>query len=80
MSMRLPNGNMSLLNFQNQFDTEEKCLEFFIRLLYPNEFVCPHCGSTNFGQIRTRNLLRCISCRKQISVTSARFFTAHIFH
>lgn len=74
MSMRLPKGNMSILDFQNQFDTEEKCRKFFIRLRYPDGFVCPHCGGTKCGQIRTRNLLRCKSCRKQISVTSGTVF------
>lgn len=74
MSMRLPKGNMSVLDFQNQFDTEEKCRQFFIRLRYPDGFVCPHCGGTKCGQIRTRNLLRCKSCRKQISVTSGTVF------
>lgn len=74
MSMRLPKGNMSILDFQDPFDTEEKCWKFFIRLRYLDGFVCPHCGGTKCGQICTRNLLRCKSCRKQISVTSGTVF------
>ncbi len=74
MSMRLPKGNMSILDFQNQFDTEEKCRKFFIRLCYPDGFVCLHCGGTDCREIRTRNLLRCKSCCKQISVISGTVF------
>lgn len=74
MSKRLPKGNMSVLDFQNRFDTEDKCRDFFIKLRFPNGFCCPHCGGTSCGQIRTRNLLRCKNCRKQISVTSGTVF------
>lgn len=74
MSKRLPKGNMSILEFQEKFDTEEKCREYFIKLRYPNGFVCPHCGSTKCGEVKTRNLLRCKSCRKQISITSGTVF------
>ena len=74
MSKRLPKGNMSVLDFQKRFDTEDKCRDFFIKLRFPNGFRCPHCGGTSCGQIRTRNLLRCKNCRKQISVTSGTVF------
>ena len=74
MSKRLPKGNMSVLDFQKCFDTEDKCRDFFIKLRFPNGFRCPHCGGTSCGQIRTRNLLRCKNCRKQISVTSGTVF------
>lgn len=74
MSKRLPKGNMSILDFQKRFDTEEKCHNYFIQLRYPNGFKCPHCGGTSCGEIKTRNLLRCKTCRKQISVTSGTVF------
>lgn len=65
---------MSVLEFQEKFDTEDKCREYFIKLRYPNGFVCPHCGSTKCGEVKTRNLLRCKSCRKQIFITSGTVF------
>ena len=74
MSKRLPKGNMSILDFQKRFDTEDKCREYFIHLRFPNGFKCPHCGGTACGQIKTRSLLRCKTCRKQISVTSGTVF------
>lgn len=40
----------------------------------PHGFVCPHCGWTECRQIKTRNLLRCKSCRKQIAITSGTVF------
>lgn len=74
MSKRLPKGDMSVLDFMRRFDTEDKCREFFVKLRYPNGFVCPHCGGTEHGYIKTRNLIRCKACRKQISVTSGTVF------
>lgn len=74
MSKRLSKGNMSILDFQKRFDTEDKCRDYFIQLRFPNGFKCPHCGGTTCGQVKTRNLLRCKSCRKQISVTSGTVF------
>lgn len=44
MSIRLPKGNMSIIEFQKRYDTEDKCRDFFIRLRYPHGFVCPHYG------------------------------------
>lgn len=74
MSKRLPKGDMGILDFQRKFDTEDKCREFFLKLRYPNGFVCPHCGGKDHGFVKTRNLIRCKSCRKQISVTSGTVF------
>ena len=65
---------MSILDFQKKYDTEDKCHEYFIHLKFPNGFKCPHCGGTSCGEIKTRNLLRCKTCRKQISVTSGTVF------
>ena len=74
MSKRLRKGNLSIIEFQKDYDTEDKCREYFLKLRFPNGFVCPHCGGTSLGHVRTRNLLRCKSCRKQISVTSGTVF------
>ena len=74
MSKRLPKGNMSVMDFQKKFNSEDKCRNFFLKLRYPNGFVCPHCGGTKHGFIKTRNLIRCKTCRKQISVTSGTVF------
>ena len=76
MSKRLHKGNMSLFDFQERYDSEDKCRKFFLRLRYPHGFVCPHCGGSECGQVKTRNLLRCKSCRKQISITSGTVFHA----
>lgn len=35
MSKKLPKGNMSLFDFQERYDTEDKCREYFLRLRYP---------------------------------------------
>ena len=74
MSKRLRKGNLSIIEFQKEYDTEDKCREYFLQLRYPNGFVCPHFGGTRLGHVITRNLLRCKNCRKQISVTSGTVF------
>lgn len=74
MSKRLRKGNLSIIEFQREYDTEDKCRDFFLSLRFPNGCVCPHCGGTSLGHVRTRNLHRCKGCQKQISVTSGTVF------
>lgn len=70
MSKRHQKTKMSIIAFQNKFNTEEKCREFLFDLRFPHGFVCPHCGSTEYGYIKSRHLCQCKQCRKQTSVTS----------
>ncbi len=60
MSMRLPKGNMSILVFQNQFDSEDKCRKFLIRLRF---WMASYALTTveKCGQNGTNNLRRCKS-------------------
>jgi transposase-like protein len=64
----------SVVDFAMRFDTEDKCREHFFQLRFPHGFVCPKCGGSSCGQIRTRGLYQCKTCRKQISATSGTVF------
>ena len=35
---------MSLLEFQQAFGSEEACLKYLFEKRWPEEFQCPHCG------------------------------------
>ena len=69
-----PKAKFSIVDFSTRYSSEESCRELFFRLRFPHGFVCPHCGGSQLGMVRTRGLYRCKSCRKQISATSGTVF------
>jgi transposase-like protein len=64
--------SMDLLEFQQQFATEEACAEYLFNLRWPNGFVCPRCGGTRYSIHSTRHLWECLNmdCRYQASLTA----------
>lgn len=74
MSKKHPKSKMSIMDFQKKFDTEDKCRDFLFELRFPHGFVCPHCGCSEYGNIKSRHLYQCKGCRKQISVTEVRLY------
>lgn len=62
---------MSLLEFQEQFNSEEACREHLYKLRWPEKFVCPKCGVVDEPfRIKSRNLYQCRHCNHQTSVTA----------
>ncbi len=61
---------LSLLEFQRRFSTEEACQEALEQARWPEGFVCPRCGHGRASRIRTRRLLQCARCRYQASLTA----------
>ncbi len=61
---------MSLLDFQRRFSTEEACQEALERARWPAGFVCPRCGHGKASRIQTRNLMQCAGCHYQASLTA----------
>ena len=49
--------------FRTRFSTEEICWAELFRLRYPNGFVCPKCGCTEYYPVRGRNTFQCRACR-----------------
>ena len=62
------NTPKTLLQAARYFADLDVCEEFMREIKWlGNEPVCPACGSTRIGEIKTRRLLRCKDCRKQFS-------------
>ena len=61
---------MTMVEFMERFNTEEKCREYLYKTRWPEGFVCPHCGAkAEPFRIKSRNRLQCRHCMKQTSVT-----------
>ena len=56
--------------FRTRFSTEDACRAELFRLRFPNGFVCPKCGCTEYYPVRGRNTFQCRACRHQTSVTA----------
>src|SRR3972149_6882615 len=65
---------LSLLEFQQRFATEEACQEALEKARWPQGFVCPRCGHGKACRLGPRNLLQCSACRRQASVTAGTVF------
>jgi transposase-like protein len=61
---------MTLLEFQKKFSTEKACQEHLFTIRWPNGFVCPKCGHTEYFNIKSRHLFQCKNCNHQASVTA----------
>jgi transposase-like protein len=64
----------TLLEFQNQFRTEEDCLDVLEKLRWPKGFICPNCQHDEGYRLTYRRLYQCAVCRKQTSVTAGTIF------
>ena len=53
---------LSLLEFQRRFSTEQGCHQALEQARWPNGFVCPRCGHGKASRITTRHLLQCSTC------------------
>ena len=59
----------TLMELEERFSTEATCLEYLLKLRWPNGFVCPRCQAKEIWKTR-RGLLHCAKCGAQTSVTS----------
>lgn len=65
---------MSLIEFHNNYGTEDQCRQALIKLKWPDGFVCRHCKSTKHSYLETRRIFNCNSCSSQESVTAFTIF------
>jgi transposase-like protein len=75
---------MKLIDVTHQFNTEEKCLAYIVKMRWPNGLCCVHCGSLNVstidretkGKNRRKRIYQCLEheCGKQFSATSGTIF------
>lgn len=71
--------SMSLLDFQQEFNSEEVCLTFLEEQRWKNDRYCPHCGSYETYKYKDGRLFKCQDCRKQFTVKIGTIFSgSHI--
>jgi predicted RNA-binding Zn-ribbon protein involved in translation (DUF1610 family) len=65
---------MDLIEFEKEFETEDRCREYIIRLRYKNGiFACPLCGSEKSYPVKD-NFFECANCGHQESILSGTLF------
>lgn len=65
----------TLMDAIRYFADPEVCDEYMRKIKWPDgKVVCPHCGSDRIGEIKTRRLMRCKDCRRQISAKVGTIF------
>lgn len=65
-----------LLEFEERFNTELPCLEYLIKLRWPEGFICPGCGDSRAWSTQ-RGLFVCKQCQLQTSVTAGTILHQH---
>lgn len=63
----------TLLEFEQQFSTEEACREYIFKIRWPDGFQCPKCQHNKAWRTR-RNLFQCSKCGYQNSTTAGTIF------
>jgi len=71
---RKPYHDLSLLDFQNRFPTEDSCWDYVLKMRWPEGFACPECKSGRSHLIAQRKVFKCYACGSQTSVTSGTIF------
>ena len=47
--------SITFQEFRTRFSTEDACRAELFRLRFPNGFICPKCGCTEYYSVRERN-------------------------
>jgi hypothetical protein len=63
-------SEISLLEWQKRFETEEACAAALVRVRWPEGFTCPVCAGRKYSYITSRHTYQCCQCHHQTSVTS----------
>jgi transposase-like protein len=61
---------ISLIEFQQRFQSEEDCEKRLFELRWPDGFVCPRCGGKDYYNLPKRHLFQCKGCNYQTSLTA----------
>lgn len=64
----------TVIEFREQFATEQTCREYLAKLRWPDGFVCPRCSSKS-AWLMKRGLFWCRECDLQTSVTAGTLFS-----
>ena len=64
----------NLMDFQDRFGSERKCVAYLFAKRYPEGFRCPRCAGRKGYKISKRVLIECASCEYQASLTAGTMF------
>jgi transposase-like protein len=65
----------NLIDFYNEFATEEKCAEFLAQQRWGNEITCPKCGVIGIKAYKLASgRLKCATCRNPFTVRMGSVF------
>jgi len=65
---------MTVSDFWDSFNTEEKCYDYLFEKRWPEGFVCPRCKKRESHVQSERKLQWCVKCGYQASVTAGTIF------
>lgn len=65
---------ISLLEFNDRFNSEQKCIEYLFKVRWPNGFRCLKCGHDSYYKVNRGGLYKCQSCGYHASVTAGTIF------
>lgn len=65
---------MTVIEFQNKFNNEKACADYFFQMKWPNGFSCPECKHNEAYILEKRTLWQCKSCGHQASLKSGTVF------
>ncbi len=65
---------LTLFEFQKLFSTEEDCFNYLFEYRWPQGFVCPKCGCTEYYMLQRHKRFQCKQCRYQASLTAGTVF------
>ena len=52
-------SQMSIIEFQKKYDTEDKCREELFKMRYPKGFKCSKCECTEYYYLKSRGKYQC---------------------
>jgi transposase-like protein len=64
---------VNVIDFQDMFPTEKACRAYLQSVRWPEGFICPKCLHTESWELGS-GLLRCKSCKRDISLTAGTIF------
>lgn len=64
----------NLIEFEDQFSSENACHEYLYQLRWPDGFQCPHCHDQNKAWRTQRGFYKCRNCGRHVSVTAGTLF------
>ena len=65
---------MGLLEFQQKFQNEQSCWDYFYKMRWQEGYLCHKCKSNSSCLISNRKIIQCNSCKSQRSVTAGTIF------